>query len=124
MFVIYTDSTPNTDISINQKNIFDKLIDNLDLPRKSRNWWIKQLKNPATIEKNLDNLPLTKQFLDQYNEDISCFQIRRLTRVLRQSYSENEQLPRWIILRKSGLSEERITAEANNFLTNVVNYTI
>ena len=30
LFVIYTDSTPNTDISINQKNIFDKLIDNLD----------------------------------------------------------------------------------------------
>lgn len=102
-------------------NIKQQLIDNLELPRKSRNWWIKQLKNPATIEKNLDNLPLTKQFLDQYNEDISCFQIRRLTRVLLQLYSENEQLPRWIILRKSGLSEERITAEANKFLTNVVN---
>lgn len=92
----------------------------MDLPRKSRNWWIKQLRNPATIEKNLDNLPLTKQFLDQYNEDISCFQIRRLTRVLLQSYSANEQLQRWIILRKSGLSEERITTEANNFLTNVI----
>ena len=101
-------------------NIKQQLIENLDLPRKSKNWWIKQLKNPATIEKNLDNLPLTKQFLDQYNEDISCFQIRRLTRVLLQSYSANEQLPRWIILRKSGLSEERITTEANNFLTNVI----
>ena len=101
-------------------NIKQQLIENLDLPRKSKNWWIKQLRNPATIEKNLDNLPLTKQFLDQYNEDISCFQIRRLTRVLLQSYSANEQLSRWIILRKSGLSEERITTEANNFLTNVI----
>ena len=95
--------------------IKNTLIWNLDSPRRSSNWWLNQAKASSTVEKNLDKLPLISSFLSRYSESVSDYQIRRLTRVYISRISSGESLSDWIILRKAGLSEQRLTAEASRF---------
>ena len=69
-------------------------------------------------------MPVVSKFLDQYSEDISDYQIRRLSRVLIDSLLNKEALQRWEVLRLAGLSDERITHESSRFLAkahNIVN---
>ncbi len=65
-------------------NIFYQSLDDLSLPRQSRNWYLKQLPQHSTVEKNLYQLPLTHKFLNTFSEDISSYQIRRITRTIIQ----------------------------------------
>ena len=87
----------------------------LDSPRRSSNWWLKQSKTSSTVEKNLKKLPLVSSFLSRYSESVSDYQIRRLTRVYISRISQGISLSDWIILREAGLSEQRLTLEANRF---------
>jgi len=96
------------------------LIWDLDSPRHSVKWWLKQTSNSNTLEKNLHKLPLIRYFLERYCEDISCYQIRRLTNVFIDSYLNRQPLPQWRILRKAGLSEERMTSETKKILENII----
>lgn len=104
--------------------LFYKSLDDLNLPRQSRNWYLKQLPQHSTVEKNLHQLPLTNKFLNIYSEDISDYQIRRITRTIIQFCIFNQHQAGWKILRKSGLSEERFTDEALKFLNQIkrINY--
>lgn len=86
----------------------------LDCPRRSALWFIHQLEHSATVEKKLVKLPLTASFLKRYAEDTTDYQIRRLTRTLSR-YSPQIP-PVWRLLRESGLSDERITAQAKEFI--------
>ena len=97
----------------------DDLLWDLDSPRRSAKWWLKQITQISTIEKNLDKLPITTLFLKKYSEDIGTYQIRRLTKVLIEMKIQNKNFPRWIILRKAGLSDERMLPETIRFLVNV-----
>ncbi len=98
-------------IKVNDQVCFD-----LTLPRKSKKWWINQTYSVSTIEKNLDKLPLVSAFLNRYSEDVSNYQIRRLSHVLIDSVLNNQTLQRWEILRLAKLSDERITPESSRFL--------
>ncbi len=104
--------------------IFYKSEDDLNLPRQSRNWYLRQLPQHSTVEKNLYQLPLTNTFLKTFSEDISSYQIRRITRTIIQFQILNLRLADWQILRKAGLSEERLTDEALKFLNKIkrINY--
>ncbi|ESK55770.1 TnsD family Tn7-like transposition protein [Acinetobacter tjernbergiae] len=102
-------------IQLNHELIWD-----IDSPRRSTKWWMKQTSYISTIEKNLDMLPLTKLFLEKYSEDIGTYQIRRLTKTFIEMKIKGEVLPRWRILRKAGLSDERMVSEASRFLLNVL----
>ncbi|GAA5001017.1 hypothetical protein GCM10023206_03270 [Acinetobacter puyangensis] len=104
--------------------IFYKSENNLNLPRQSRNWYLRQLPLYSTVEKNLHQLTLTNKFLNVYSEDISSYQIRRITRTLIQFQILNLYPADWQILRKSGLSEERLTDETLKFLNQIrgINY--
>ncbi|MFX5121964.1 TnsD family Tn7-like transposition protein [Acinetobacter baumannii] len=97
-------------------NIFYQSLDDLSLPRQSRNWYLKQLPQHSTVEKNLYQLPLTHKFLNTFSEDISSYQIRRITRTIIQFKKMNQHPVNWQLLRHSGLSEERLTDEALKFL--------
>lgn len=99
------------------KQIYMDLI----LPRKSKKWWMQQIGAVSLIEKNLDKLPKVSKFLGQCSEDISDYQIRRLSRVLIDSFLNKEYLQRWEVLRLARLSDERISPEANQFLAEVHN---
>ena len=97
-----------------------RLVNELDGPRRSAKWWSNQVGGTSTVEKNQNFLPLTRQFLKQYSEDISCYQIRRLTKVLIQMELDSDVFPRWIILRMAGVSDERMTPETVKFLSTVL----
>ncbi|MAD53812.1 MULTISPECIES: TnsD family Tn7-like transposition protein [unclassified Idiomarina] len=92
----------------------------LEGPRRSKNWYLSQLDNKSKLEKNLRKLPKCSLFLHMYSETISDFQIRRMTRVAAKRTQEDEQLKRWDILRSAGLSEERLTQGAREFLSEVL----
>ena len=98
-------------IKINDQVCFD-----LTLPRKSKKWWMNQTYSVSMIEKNQDKLPLVSAFLNRYSEDVSDYQIRRLSHVLIDSILNNQTLQRWEILRQARLSDERITPESSRFL--------
>lgn len=90
----------------------------INLPRQSKLWFIQQLNNKAAVEKKLAKLPLTSMFLERYQETVEEYQIRRLTRTLLE-YSPR-QPAEWRLLRESGLSEERITAQAKEFIKRIL----
>ena len=96
--------------------IKNTIINDIEGVRRSRNFWLKQAKNSSLLEKNLSKLPLVTLFLNRYSEDIADYQIRRLTRTYLHRMATKESLAEWIVLRKSGLSEERLTQEARRFL--------
>ena len=99
--------------------IFHQSLDDLTLPRQSRNWYLKQLPQHSTVEKNLYQLPLTNKFLSTFSEDISSYQIRRITRTIIQFQKTNQHQTSWQLLRHSGLSEERLTHETLKFLNQI-----
>ena len=92
------------------------IINDIEGARRSRNWWLKHSKNSSVVEKNLSKLPLVIAFLNRYSEDISDYQIRRLTRTYLDRMAKQESLSEWLILRKAGLSQQRLTEEARRFL--------
>lgn len=94
----------------------DQVCFDLTLPRKSKKWWMNQTYSVSTIEKTLDKLPLVSAFLNRYSEDVSDYQIRRMSHVLLNSILNNEALQRWEILRLARLSDERITSDSGRFL--------
>ena len=96
-------------------NIKNALIWDLDSPRKSSKWWLNQAEASSTVEKNLEKLPLVSSFLTRYSENVSDYQIRRLTRVYISRISQGMSLADWIILREAGLSEQRLTEQASRF---------
>lgn len=70
----------------------NSVIDDIDGVRRSRNFWLKKAQNSSRIEKNLSKLPLVTAFLNRYSEDISDYQIRRLTNVYINRIQNQESL--------------------------------
>ncbi|SNU15223.1 Uncharacterised protein [Acinetobacter johnsonii] len=99
--------------------IRDELLEDLDSPQWTKKFLIKQLGHVSLIEKNWHFLPLTKAFLERYAESVDCYQIRRLTRTYIRQQSKNKYYPSSVFLRKSGLSEQRLTPEAHRFFNNI-----
>lgn len=79
----------------------------LSLPWLSKKWFINQLPKPSSIEKKLTKLPLTNKFINRYAETITEYQVRRIAKVTIDNDVMN--IPLWILLRKAGLSKERMT---------------
>lgn len=92
----------------------------LDTPRQSMRWYLSKTGLMSTIEKNLTRLPLTYLFFNKYCEDISEYQIRRITRVVQLLGSKGMPISRWRVLRMAGLSEERLTEWTRRLLVEVV----
>lgn len=88
----------------------------LEHPRITTNWLLKQIHNGALLAKNLEKLPFMSQCLTQYVESTADYQIRRLRRSYSVLVNEGIEPKRWILLRRSGLSAERMTEEAKVFL--------
>ena len=77
-------------------------------PRISANFLLCKLQQSGTIEKNLDKLPLVRMFLQRYTETITEYQIRRLTNTCVEMIRQGEPLKKWLVMRKAGLSQERL----------------
>ena len=79
----------------------------LSLPWLSKKWYINQLPTPSSIEKRLAKLPLTNKFINRYAETITEYQVRRIAKVTIENDVMN--IPLWVLIRKAGLSKERMT---------------
>ncbi len=101
------------------KSIQQRAINDLEGPRRSRNWFLGQLGPKATVETNLGKLPLTVEFLNKYCESVPAYQIRRIAVAIRQFDADNVLIRRWKILRLAGLSDERIHPDAEAYLKEV-----
>ncbi|PHR65612.1 MAG: transposase [Idiomarina sp.] len=88
--------------------------------RRSMNWFRNQLSKKTSLEKNHSKLKLCSQFFERYAESTEDYQIRRLTRTVRDSRIADVDINRWTLLRRSGLSEERLTGEARLFIDEVL----
>ena len=88
----------------------------IDAPRGSRNWYLSKLGQVSSVEKNLHKLPTVSLFFKKYCENVADYQIRRIT--LATSILKEQANPTysWRILRKAGLSKERITDMAKSYL--------
>jgi len=92
----------------------------LSSPRLSKLWLINHLPHGRSSAKKLTKLPILNHCLDTYSESITDYQIRRLTYAAYQLLRQHEELAHWRLLRLAGLSIERITDEANDFLREVI----
>ena len=99
-----------------------QLVDSLDSPRQSRNWFLSKLSHSATIEKNPAEFPLINRFFQRYCEDITDYQIRRITCALVRYQYPAHKPERWQLLRYTGLSDERLTPITERFLQEVLDY--
>lgn len=99
--------------------IRDELLEDLDSPQWTKKFFMRQLGSVSMIEKNWNLFPLTAAFLNRYAESIDCYQIRRITRTFICQNIDNKCYPPSIFLRKSGLSEQRLTSEARQFFYNI-----
>lgn len=88
-------------------------------PRRSRNWYLSFLSRRSMIEKNLDKLPLVSAFFAKNCETVEDYQIRRLQYAKNLFESNGFRLVSWLLLRYAGLSDERLTGKARNFLNNM-----
>ncbi|AHC16014.1 TnsD family Tn7-like transposition protein [Salinispira pacifica] len=85
-------------------------------PRRSKRFLLKQSDSPSTLEKNLNRLPLVRNFIENHAEDVSAYQIRRIENAYDSLLSEYTKPPRWRLMRKAGLSDERLTDMARLYL--------
>jgi hypothetical protein len=100
---------------IKVRNAYKSLFDS---PRRSRNWYLSKLEKSAIVEKNIHKMPVTNLFFKRFCEDISNYQIRRMTKAL--SCLETKDIQRWRLLRDAGLSDERLTKDARCLLHKMV----
>lgn len=93
--------------------------EDLNLPRRSRNWFLRQLPHNTSVEHHLDKLPLCRRFLERYAESVGEYQIRRLTRTMLEDAAAGRYPRRWQLERRSGLSRSRITPLAESFMERI-----
>ncbi|WP_236717714.1 TnsD family transposase [Rummeliibacillus stabekisii] len=58
------------------------------------------------LEKHLDKLPMTKEYLNDQTENIKDFQIRRLQWAVKELQENGKDLSLWRIYRKAGIRED------------------
>lgn len=88
----------------------------IDAPRGSRSWYLSKIGQVSSVEKNLHKLPTASLFFKKYCESVTDYQIRRITLAASILQEQATLTHSWRILRKAGLSKERITALAKNHL--------
>ena len=80
----------------------------LEGPRRSRNWYVKQVASGKILEKKLSKLPLCQAFFIRHAETIDEYQARRLACIFVRLVLTNEWLtPIYEIERIAGLDQEK-----------------
>lgn len=99
------------------ENVKRTHVGRIDSPRKSKNWYCAQA-DCRHLMRKMHKLPRSAAFLDENNEDVASYQIRRVLRVI-QTQETSAEIAYWELLRLSGLSEQRMTRQTKRFLRNL-----
>lgn len=86
------------------------------LTRRTKNWYINQLPQSASIEKNLAHLPLLSALLTETTESVANYQIRRCKYALEELASEGVPTARWRVERRAGIGMHNIKPATERFL--------
>lgn len=60
----------------------------------------------ALLEKHINKLPITKEYLINVSEDVEAFQTRRIKWAAMELNQEGKVLVKWLILRKAGIKQD------------------
>ncbi|MDK2920039.1 MAG: hypothetical protein PWQ37_2772 [Candidatus Petromonas sp.] len=71
------------------------------------------------LEKHLDKMPLTKQYLNSMKESRRDFQLRRVKWALQELKSQGEIPKLWKVLRKAGIKKE-FCQEMENYIIEII----
>jgi len=71
------------------------------------------------LEKHLDKMPLTKQYLDSVEESRRDFQLRRVKWAVQELKRQGEVPKLWKVLRKAGIRKE-FCQEMENYITEII----
>lgn len=104
-----------------------KIINNADVeiqsPQHTQTWLLTHFTNKTSLEKWLPKLPITNNLLQKYAETTPEYQIRRITRsIITGEPRLTSQL--WYLMRMSGLSKERLTPLARQFIRLLLEHSI
>ncbi|URZ04698.1 TnsD family Tn7-like transposition protein [Clostridium felsineum] len=72
----------------------------------------------AALEKNIDKLPKTKEYLRQVTETVEEFQLRRCIQIIDNKIKEDENIKLWQLQRKAGIR----TKAFNKLKKTLINY--
>ncbi len=79
----------------------------------------KRTGKSATLEINLDKLPITKAYIDGIIESVEDFQIRRVRKICEQLYETKGSLKKWEVVKKAGLRlgySNKVDEAMNDFI--------
>lgn len=96
--------------------------EDLNLPRKSRNWFLQQLPHRASVEHHLARFPLCRTFLSRYTESVGEYQIRRLTKAMLEDLQAGISSRRWELERRCGLDKSKVVPLAARFIHSIGNW--
>ncbi|WP_018277469.1 TnsD family Tn7-like transposition protein [Teredinibacter turnerae] len=99
---------------------YEQLSKDLNAPQLSRTFLTHQLDQRATVEKNLYRLPRCSKLLGLYSENTTEYQARRLVRAYLEMKEHHQEIRRWSLLRRAGLSDERMTDSVVELLKEIL----
>jgi hypothetical protein len=91
------------------KKVYKELYIQPNRPRLTQAHYIKALPRSNSIEKHLNDLPETSQWLSSHTETIEDFQLRRLKSAFELIKTLNQEVKRWRLLRYANIRKELIT---------------
>lgn len=95
------------EILANVKSVVEEILNSTEKPERITVSLIgSKLGIRALLEKHLDKLPLTKQYLDSVKESRRDFQLRRIKWAIRELERAGQELKLWKVLRKAGIRKE------------------
>jgi hypothetical protein len=93
----------------------------LEGPRRSKNWYGKQIASGKTLEKKLSKLPLCQAFFIRHAETIDEYQARRLACIFLRLVLNNEWLtPTYEIERIAGLDQRKCREAGRQILERII----
>jgi len=97
-------------------SVIEQLDSVIEGPRRSKNFFLKQLEDYGTVSKRLNLLPLLSCTLNRYQESIFEFQARRLAITVIKTKQTSEGMSRWQLMRSASISKERILPIVDSLL--------
>ncbi|HHC7282564.1 TPA: TnsD family Tn7-like transposition protein [Vibrio parahaemolyticus] len=100
--------------------VLERLDNNVEGPRRSQNYLLKQLKHSNSVAKKLYLLPMLASALNRYQESVVEFQARRLAMTVIKQSKAGAVISRWQLMRSANLPKERILPIVDNLLDWIV----